>query len=132
MILAAALSAEGGEPPEDLEAWWRWQYFGIPPRGGGQIDQTAGQLQRMIVFRRAHDLWDVYTGRPTGWTKQLSGQWAPVEFIAGLIVLSKPKDYEISDGIRELAKRYIKRVLKNGDKVEQTTTHSRGSRQKLH
>lgn len=118
MILAAALSAEGREPPDDLELLWKWRYFGLPPRNGGQLDQTAGQLQRMTSFQKMHDLWEIYIKRPADWLNRLSGQWVMIEYVAWLIVLRKPEDYEISGGIRELARLYINRILKgdNGNK----------------
>lgn len=112
MIVAAALSSEGGEPPPDLEALWYWRYFHLPPRGGGQLNQIAGQLERMKVFQEAHNLWNIFIHRPAQWTKALAGRWPVLNYIAWLILFIKPPGYTPPRGVRNMAREHVKQTLK--------------------
>jgi hypothetical protein len=56
IILAAGLYADGqGEKPRELQLWEQWRKFGIPPRGGGLLDQPAGLLERIEIVRSVYD-----------------------------------------------------------------------------
>ena len=58
MIKAAVRHAEDGGPmPPELDRYFKWKAWGVLPLAGGQLDQRAGELDRMLAAANAHDLW---------------------------------------------------------------------------
>lgn len=61
MIKAAVRHAnEEGPAPPELDKYFKWRTWGILPMAGGQLDQRAGELDRMLAAANAHDLWRMH------------------------------------------------------------------------
>lgn len=75
-ILAAAEWAGfwGGRGvcPDELAIWQDWQFFGLPPEGGGQADQPAGLLKRIRALLDVVEAVQVYKREGGG----DAGNWA--------------------------------------------------------
>ncbi len=55
-----------GEPPKILDHLLKWRAFGVLPEGGGQRDQVAGELNKMITIGNYYDAWSIFYRRPLG------------------------------------------------------------------
>lgn len=61
-----------GVCPDELAIWQDWQFFGLPPEGGGQADQPAGLLKRIRALLDVVEAVQVYQ-RDGG---DAAGNWA--------------------------------------------------------
>lgn len=50
-------------PPADLKRLLDWRAFGVLPNAGGQRDQRAGELDRMLEAGILMDAWKVKQGQ---------------------------------------------------------------------
>lgn len=60
MIGAVVRYCEGlAPPPADLQRLLHWRTFDVLPNAGGQRDQVAGELERMLEAGVLYDAWQI-------------------------------------------------------------------------